>query len=517
MSIGAILIRADASVSAGTGHVMRCLALAQAWQDRGGVAIFAMVEWTPGVVERLSNERFSIEFVHAETGSNQDAARSMELARRHGAKWVVLDGYSFGPDFQQALGTDGVRLLCVDDNAAAPSIAGLILNQNLHAREALYPNRSHKTELLPGPRYALIRREFASCKTPAREIPSFARRILVTMGGSDPQNLTARVIEALSRLSVRGLEVKVVVGGSNPRFAELTRLARVPIQFVHEARKMGELMQWADLAVASAGSTCWEICMLGLPAILIDAAENQLPLARELQRGKIARHIPFADATAAKIAGEIHGLMLSAGERSEMSRLGPELVDGKGASRVVTAMRSRDFRVRRAEQGDSRLLWEWANDPLVREASFSPEHISWDEHCHWFAEKGRDPRETILICEDDLRNSIGTVRFHETSPYDVEVGVTIAPEHRGQNYAPYVLRLALDYLLEASTAVRVHAFIKKSNAPSVRSFERVGFRHAGNESVRGNDALHYVLEPAPQDCSPQRATAGMTSETLSCK
>ena len=518
MSIGSILIRADASVSMGTGHVMRCLALAQAWQDQGGEAIFAMAQWTPGILKRLQDAGFHVESVNAGTGSNEDAGRISELSEKQRAKWVVLDGYAFGRDFQRAVKASGVKLLFVDDSGSPDLLAAdLVLNQNLHAREALYPNRSGNTELLAGPKYALVRREFASGKTQLRDIPSLATRILVTMGGSDPQNLTRRVMTALQQLRVSGMEVKVVVGGGNPRLEELKSLAQEHIQFEHDTRGMAELMLWADLAIAAAGSACWELCRLGLPAIVIDAATNQIPVARELHVRGIAHHIPCGEARIDRIAEEANRLMRSPKERSAMSRRGSELVDGKGALRVVAAMKSRDFAVRRAEHRDSRLLWEWANDPLVRQASFSPAPISWNEHSLWFAEKLRDAREMMLICEDAAHDPIGTVRFHAASSYDVEVGITVAPRHRGQNYGAHALSLAVRYFLERKPSARVHAFIKKGNAASVRSFEKVGFTHAGDELIRGNEALHYVLDSTPRDYEPKAAVVPMISEPLPCK
>src|SRR5579864_7920496 len=114
-----LLIRADASVAMGTGHVMRCLALAQAWQDSGGRAVFAIADATPSVRQRLQNEGVEVENITAEAGTPLDATETSDLARRHGSFWVVADGYQFDAEYQSTVKATGLRLLFVDDDGRA--------------------------------------------------------------------------------------------------------------------------------------------------------------------------------------------------------------------------------------------------------------------------------------------------------------------------------------------------------------------------------------------------------------
>ncbi|NJN67365.1 MAG: hypothetical protein HC884_11960 [Chloroflexaceae bacterium] len=114
-----LAIRADGSSSIGTGHVMRCLALAQAWQDRGGRVVFAMAETTPALRERLEAENIPVVCFSAVTGSQEDAQRTLSLARQVEAGWVVADGYHFGAAYQQVVKEAGLRLLLVDRNGGA--------------------------------------------------------------------------------------------------------------------------------------------------------------------------------------------------------------------------------------------------------------------------------------------------------------------------------------------------------------------------------------------------------------
>src|SRR5271169_671283 len=204
---------------------MRCLALAQAWGDAGGRAIFAIAQATPAVEERLRNEGFEVARVHAQVGSAADAEESAELAHQRGASWVVVDGYEFGAEYQTSLKSRGMKVLFIDDNGHAGHYsADLVLNQNVRASESLYSNREPYTRLLLGARYVLLRREFERWRNWKREIPVLGRKILITMGGSDPDNLTSRAIEAVMEARIEGAEAVAVVGGSNPHLELLDRL-----------------------------------------------------------------------------------------------------------------------------------------------------------------------------------------------------------------------------------------------------------------------------------------------------
>jgi UDP-2,4-diacetamido-2,4,6-trideoxy-beta-L-altropyranose hydrolase len=333
-----LLVRCDASVAIGTGHAMRCLALAQAWQDAGGDAAFAMAEATPAVEERLQRESVGVVRLKAEPGSADDAQQTVALALGKQVCWVVVDGYRFGADYQAALKSAGLKVLFIDDNGrAGPYSADLVLNQNAHANEALYRNQKSTANILLGPRYALLRREFSIWRGWKREIPALARKMLVTMGGSDPDNFTSKAVDGLRAVNGADLQIRVLAGGSNPHAASLKELrAGGPVELIRDATDMPEQMSWADIAIAGAGSTCLEMCFMGLPALLVDLAENQTPIANELARRGTAYHLGSSKVVGPeRIEAETRQLLASVAERNAMSQRGRELVDGAGAERVV--------------------------------------------------------------------------------------------------------------------------------------------------------------------------------------
>jgi UDP-2,4-diacetamido-2,4,6-trideoxy-beta-L-altropyranose hydrolase len=341
---GNILIRADASPGIGTGHVMRCLALAQAWQDAGGRTIFLMAQSTPSILARLAAEKCEVITLSAVPGSDEDAAFTDEYAYGVDAEWLVIDGYAFGGEYQEQIRSRERKLLCVDDAGKCNRyIADIVLNQNLTAREGLYPNCHPDAQILLGPSFCLLRREFTPWRTRQREISDVGRKVLVTLGGSTPADVGVRVMESLARAMVDGLRAIFVVGGSSPDTAALENCAatfREKISIRRNISNIAELMAQADVAISAAGSTCWELCLLGLPSILLDVADNQIPSALELERLGCALYAGSGIRVAPdELANSLESLLASQEKRQLMSQRARQLVDGLGAERVISAMR----------------------------------------------------------------------------------------------------------------------------------------------------------------------------------
>ncbi len=495
MGEGALLIRADADVAMGTGHVMRCLALAQAWQDTGGHAVFAMADVTPAVEERLRSEGFEVVRVAVRVGSAADAEETARLAQERGASWVVVDGYGFGAEYQTSLKGRGLRVLFIDDNGQAGSYsADLVLNQNAHANESFYPSRDVSTRLLLGPRFAMLRREFGGWREWKREIPMVARRVLVTMGGSDPDNVTQRVAEAI--VSEGDFETTIVAGGGNPhlpRLREFVGASGRTVRLVENASSMPELIANADVAVAGAGTTSWEMCFLGLPALLIVLADNQRGVADELGKQGAAVHLGRgSDLSRSIIANQLGSLAGSPGVRREMSRRGRALVDGRGAERVVSALMRDSLSIRLVEDGDSRLLWEWANDPVVRASSFSSGTIPWDDHVAWFRAKLTDRNCRILVALDASAVPAGQIRFDKRGLSEADIDVTVDGRLRGLGYASRLIDLATNWAFAEWSLMRLNAFVMPENVASARAFERAGFKRMETVTIKGQTATHYV-------------------------
>jgi len=337
---GELFIRADAGTLMGTGHVMRCLALAQAWQDKGGRALFLMADGVDSLGERLRTEEMEVQKVSQKSGSREDAVKAAATARKLNTSWIVVDGYQFNTNYQRIIKESGLRLLFIDDNGHCDHYyADIVLNQNLHADESMYPNKEPYTKLLLGTKYVLLRREFLKYRNWKREIPDVARKVLVTMGGSDPDNVTLKVIKALQQTDIDNLQVIVVVGASNPHYEKLQKVAS-ECQFKIELRRnvtnMPELMSRADVAVASVGTTSWELAFMRLPPAILVLADNQEKAANLLTKKKIVLLLGYgSNAKLHSVAQVVKKLLLNRELRQELSHNGLLLVDGSGSIRVA--------------------------------------------------------------------------------------------------------------------------------------------------------------------------------------
>jgi spore coat polysaccharide biosynthesis predicted glycosyltransferase SpsG/RimJ/RimL family protein N-acetyltransferase len=397
-------------------------------------------------------------------------------------------------------------------------LADVILNQNLHAEGSTYP-QTIKTEyqelpnpeLLLGPRFALLRDEFVDARKFTRKIPVLASKVLVTTGGGDPSNLLPRLLEAIT-LSLLKFDIKVVVGTApeaeflQPREGE----PRSSIQLIVGSRNMARWAAWADVAISTAGSICWEFCALGLPSILIDVAENQRSLAHSLSQRGIAVWVPLEEVNAERMVKEIELLVQSPERRDAMSRGGKGLVDGRGAQRVVSALRAFGIKFRRATQDDCSLLWSWANDPATRSASFRSEKIYWEEHREWLDKNLADDDSLLLIAEES-GTPIGTIRVQKKKPSIGEVSITMAPEVRGSGLATYLIKQCESKAETELGLSEIGALIKPENLASRRAFENAGYVASEEVQIGGVSAIRYVRKIAFPKATVERSQRARAS------
>ena len=451
-----LAIRADGRAGSGFGHLARGLALAQAWlDDKGTVTIAsdgAPQEW----LERYRDE----------------GARVVAEDELSSAAWTVLDGYRFGPADHEHVRANGSRLLVIDDHGhAGRYIADAVLDQNLGASAASYDDRLPETALLLGPRYALLRREFRSSSRTVRPVPDRARAMLIALGGSPPDGARTLVEGAMASMQARG---------SAPSVEWLTGTRDV-------AARMAE----ADVALSAAGSTVWELCAMSVPSLLVALAENQVPVARAMGDSAAALNLGrWRELTPDGIAAEVERLLADRSRREELARAARDLVDGRGATRVAAHLRAALLDLREAAPSDARLLWEWANDRVVRDASFSPEPISWDTHAAWFEARLNDRATKIFIASiDDC--AVGQVRF-DVDGLLAEIDVSVDGQERGRGLGPALIIAGVRELFGRTEAGTVVARVRPENTASATAFEDADFLLEGERSDGGRTWLHYA-------------------------
>ncbi len=337
MKPGVLLIRADASLAIGTGHVMRCLALAQAWQDAGGAASLAVAEMPDALSPRVLAEKVSLNRLDVTPGGLEDVRATVAHAHRLKADWVVIDGDRFGNDFLEAVRNAGFRTMLLDDFANRETFpADLIVNPNLDEDGQQYRKRGATAQLLMGPSYILLRREFRQ-SADRREVRQTGNKILVTLGGSDPENLTPKIADALARCS--DLEVTAIAGAGYDNADELRNLKGDNIRVVFNPANMAQLMKDADQAIIAAGGTLWELLSMGCAVLSYSRNIVQASVVNELsRRGMVVDMGGTCHFDPAALLVSVMELANSPLARDRMATLGCSILDGRGAARTVKAM-----------------------------------------------------------------------------------------------------------------------------------------------------------------------------------
>ena len=520
-----LLLRADAGPQIGMGHVMRCLALAEPWLQAGSAVTLLTAPRAGGLQppsagsDNATERRFqtagtdavraraeslgvSLRELSAPPGSPADAAETIALAQSLRAAWLVLDGYHFDADFQRAVKAAGLRLLVFDDTAHATHYAAdFILNQNLGASASLYPHREPTTRLLLGPRFVQLRGEFTELSRSAEHRSAgavetskaeqcSALRVLVTLGGSDPDNITAQVLTALQ--TIPGLPADIVIGPANPHADALqspSAHSPAPITFHVNPSGIPALMARADLAICAGGTTAWELSFLGVPMLVLVLAENQRSNAERLAQAGVAVHTSIA-----KLADDLRSLLADVARRAEMSRRARALVDGLGTLRVWLRMNEDSLHLRPATADDCRRIWEWANEPAVRAVSFNSEPIPWEQHVAWFNRRLADANTRLWIAGQAVA-PVGQVRFDLDGP-TATISVSLDATRRGKNLGSLLIWSACKKLFRESAVETIHAVIKPDNSSSIRAFMKGGFEPAGQTTVKGCAALRFTLSRA---------------------
>jgi len=337
-----LIIRTDANSHIGTGHLMRCLTLAQSWRSRGGKVVFVTACSNEDLLRQLRAGKIQIVRVAHAHPNPADWEQTHRILDSNSAAWVVLDGYHFDSGYQNKIKKIGSQLMVIDDMAHIDKYyADIILNQNINAGRLNY-NVEFCTRLILGPQYALLRPEFTKRSDRMRPTPQIACKLLITLGGADPDNKTLKVLQAVQQANIDDLEVVVVIGSANPYrqlLQSVGHASQIPFRLVVNTTEMAELMAWADLSISAGGSTCLELAHMGVPTMCVILAENQRLLVEGLAEAGAAINLGwYHDLPPLKIAQSLESLALAAGVREDMAQQGRNLVDGKGTERVLLAL-----------------------------------------------------------------------------------------------------------------------------------------------------------------------------------
>lgn len=502
------IIRCDASHQIGTGHVMRCLTLARKLRESGAMCRFVCREHTGHLCGLIRDCGFEVVSLPEGTGQERlsqnttahghwlganwqtDAEQTIAAIGGQRPDWMVVDHYALDHRWEELLRPHCGRIMVIDDLADRRHDCDLLLDQNLVLnRDIRYDHLlpQEATRLL-GATYALLQPQYTQLymRTPPRLGP--VERILVYFGGADLPNLTGLALTALSDLAYSRFLADVVISDHGVHSALIrTQAASLPWVTLHSGLPtLAPLIARADLAIGAAGATSWERCCLGLPAVIITLADNQIPLARALEAANAAYWAgTHLSVNKMSLKTQIEKVLSDSENLNAKSVSCRQLVQGGGlqsVSDILLLCEETDLIIRPASVNDEELLLRWANDPLVRENSFNSSLIAAEEHKRWFYRRLRNFEvQKIFICETVTGLPIGQVRL-ELDQTEWVIDYSVVGYARGRRLAGGMLRAALRELKNQVGCVVVVAKVKPANVSSVKTLIRLGFEVSGQNA-----------------------------------
>jgi UDP-2,4-diacetamido-2,4,6-trideoxy-beta-L-altropyranose hydrolase len=473
-----VAIRTDVSARIGTGHFVRCLSIASALRARGATVAFVSRQLPAYAGDALAEA--GCELLPLDGGDDDAAADARATAATLSDRswdWLIADHYGLDAQWERAVRASSDRLLVIDDLADRPHDCDVLLDQNLYAdMSTRYSGKVPPAcRLLLGPRYALLRPEFARLRREAVTRGGPVRRLLVFFGGVDSSNATAQAIRALSGRIAAGVTTDVVIGAGHPCRAEIESLCRTTGFNCHvNTRRMAELMLHADLAVGAGGSATWERCCVGLPAVAFAVADNQRRVVADAARAGLMYAPTAAPLSVASIERHVGALIENPALREAISARGRETVDGAGVSRVVSVIDPAQIAMRPATLDDADALFSWRNHESVRLASRQVAPLDRQDHQRWLTGVLASADRHLLIGEC-AGAPAGVVRF-DVAGTTAEVSIYMVPGRAGAGLGPRLLLAAETWLADRRPDVTsIIAEVRGDNERSHRLFASTGY------------------------------------------
>ncbi|WP_346316626.1 UDP-2,4-diacetamido-2,4,6-trideoxy-beta-L-altropyranose hydrolase [Chitinophaga sp. YIM B06452] len=475
-----ILFRCDGGPQIGLGHVIRSCALAMMLREEFECRFFIRNP-SPALGRYVEEAGFALTPLPGTGIENEAAAWAEQL---EGNEILVLDGYAFNTYYQQQLKARGNKIVCIDDIHAYHFVADAVIN---HAGGLSVQDYSLAplTRAYLGTAYALLRPAFLQQDVNgARE-----EAIMVSMGGADPKNDTMAVLELLRQKGIRK-KCYVVTGSAYLHREALETYVRQhepDIELLQnlDEQAMAALMRRCRWAICPPSTVSYEYLSIHGELYLQMIADNQQDIYNFFTRENLA--FPLRDI----FVDDAEKLAASAAQQVRF-------FDGQSPQRLLKIFRQLDLErslsIRRVTAADSEKIFEWANEPAVRQHSLNQAEIKAEEHEAWFSRKIIAPDAHMYILELEGK-PVGQIRFDiDIMRSQAAIGYSVDADFRGRGLGTAVTRLGISAFRAARPDItEIKAVVKTTNAPSRQVFEQLNFlKH--EETIQGQPCHVYLLK-----------------------
>lgn len=496
-----ILIRVDASAEIGTGHVMRCLLLADRLKDYDATIRFVSRHMLDNLQKTIIDHGH--EFIHLQkisatayqgdldhshwlgTSQSEDMEATKSVCSDSEWDWIVVDNYALDYRWESCFKNDS-KILVIDDIADRRHDCDMLLDQNFHSemRKRYSSLVNESCNLLLGPNYALLRDEFRTARHEVRIKSGSVENIMVFFGGIDKKNYTGRTINILRDTLDGNINVEVVIGANHGHRAEIEKICNENAYRLHiQIDNIAEIILRTDLSIGAGGTSVWERCCLGVPCICFPIANNQM---EQLKSAALHGLILLPDDNndfESSLITQLHAITKNKALIEFMSRRCLDKVGVKGLDYVVTSMGFTGVRMRPVNLGDSDSLYTWRNHPEIRKASINQSSISRAEHDKWLRASLDNKNRYMLICEME-GESLGVVRFDIEGNFAL-LSIYLVPDYISKGYGHRILRAAEMWCEENLLNIEfIKAMVLSKNKRSEKLFQRSGYNLEASAYVK---------------------------------
>jgi len=493
-----VFFRVDASIQIGSGHVMRCLTLANALKNEGANCTFICREHSGNILALIQSKGHGVVALPTKEANialtsqhprqeylswlgatpDEDAGQTIAAIQSltvDKPTWLIVDHYALDRNWEEQLRLYCQKIMVIDDLADRQHDCDLLLDQTFGRDEcdyqALVPE--HCT-ILTGSYYALLRPEFAQWREYSlqrRQQPQL-KQLLITLGGVDKDNVTGQVLTALATSQLpNDCQITIVMGEHAPWLKSIRAQAQQlpwPTEVKINVTHMAELMANSDFCIGAAGSTTWERCCLGLPTIQYVIAENQKKIATQLQLINAILWLKEINTINKQI-------ILAKSYQKKLTFSCAIICDGQGTQKITKKIfnlnqDNEELRLHPISIDDNVFL-KSLQTPEIRKFFKSSRTPNDNEHQVWF-HAIYNSKESLIFLIEHHRKNVGMIRVDNINSSSPEISIIISPAYSGKGFGTSSLKK----IIKTFSAQPLKATIHCQNTASIRTFEKVGFK-----------------------------------------
>ncbi|MDB3950473.1 UDP-2,4-diacetamido-2,4,6-trideoxy-beta-L-altropyranose hydrolase [Gammaproteobacteria bacterium] len=510
------VLRVDASLEIGSGHVMRCLALANTLKNNHFIVEFICRKHDGNLIDRIYEEGFKVhelqlgsedntdhELEHSSwlgVSQKQDAEDCINVLNNELVDWIVVDSYALDEVWHGSLKPFCSRLMVIDDLANRNYQCDILLDQTFGRDKKDYINLTPSNcQSLVSSKFALLRPDFADLR-----LESLARRkhpklshLLINMGGIDVTNITEIILDHLKISDLKKeLNITIIMGENSPHLQSVRNKAadlKQKTKVLVGVKNMAQIMTSADIAIGASGTTTWERCCLGLPSIQLAISTNQEYLAKILHNNKIIKLVQEVK--------EVSCLLESAEDwMKDVGTLCAEICDGFGTKRVLNKMTNKTMLLKdfneielcnytNLDQDDVCLALEMRNHEEIRSWMYNQKHISLPEHLSFIDKLGTKTKTRYFLVKQK-GHVIGSINFSKIKyGNSADFGIYANPLSQLKGLGKVLEEAGCKYAFEELGVVKINLEVLESNKKAIDFYTRCGYEFVNKTIINDQDVI----------------------------